>query len=201
MKNRIPLLVLVLLLAIVAGACAKAEASGPPDIKYGRDICVQCGMIVSEAKFAAAYTTPGGTKLSFDDVGDLLLYQRSESDPIDPNEAWVHDYVTEEWVPVSDAFFVPTLSVATPMGHSIISFADEASARAFASDVDGEVLRWAVVADLPAMDGLVGHHHMGDDQADHAEMSSDESHDDDMDHGEMDQDGMTNDEMGSDSDK
>jgi copper chaperone NosL len=186
MRNRLPALILVLLLAIVASACAKAEAAGPPDINYGRDICVQCGMIVSEAKFAAAYTTPDGTKLSFDDVGDLLLYQRSESDPIDPNEAWVHDYVTEEWVPVSNAFFVPTLSVATPMGHSNISFADEASANAFASDVDGEVLRWAVVADLPAMDGLVGHHHMGHDEADHDEMSSDEPLDDDMDHDEMD---------------
>lgn len=190
MKTHKPLIGLLLALAVLLGACATAEAAGPPDIKYGRDICVQCGMIVSEAKFAAAYTTPDGTKLSFDDVGDLLLYQRSTGDPIDVNEAWVHDYETEEWVGVADAYYVPTLSVATPMGHSIISFADETRAEAFASDVDGEVILWGVVVKLPAMEGLIGHHHMGHDAADHDEMSSDESHADDMDHDEMDHDGM-----------
>jgi hypothetical protein len=152
-------------------------------------------MIVSEAKFAAAYTTPDGTKLAFDDTGGLLLYQRSIGDPIDPNEAWVHDYDTEEWVTVADAFFVPTLSVMTPMGHGIISFSDEARANAFASDVDGEVILWDVVLELPAMDGLVGHHHVDGEGMDPSDMD----HTDDMEHDEMDHDGMSNDEMGTDS--
>jgi nitrous oxide reductase accessory protein NosL len=195
MRNRLSLLGLVLLLAIVASACAKAEASGPPDIKYGRDICVQCGMIVSEAKFAAAYTTPDGTKLSFDDVGDLLLHQRAADDPIDVNEAWVHDYETEAWVTVDEAFFVPTMSVSTPMGHSIISFADEVRADTFARDVDGEVIVWDVVLRLPTTNGLVGDHHMGHGQTDNDEMSSD-----DMVTGEMDHDTMDSDEMHSDAD-
>ncbi len=180
MRDRISLLVLALALGLLAAACGTAEAAGPPDIKYGRDVCVQCGMIVSEARFAAAYTTPDGTKLSFDDTGDLLLYQRSTDHPIDVNEAWVHDYETEAWVPVGEAFFVPTLSVSTPMGHSIISFADESRANAFARDVDGEVILWDVVVKLPAMDGLVGHHHMDHDEADHEEMNHE-----DMDQEEM----------------
>ena len=196
MRDRVSLLGLVLVLGLLAAACGTAEAAGPPDIKYGRDICVQCGMIVSEARFAAAYTTPDGTKLSFDDVGDLLLYQRSTDHPIDVNEAWVHDYETEAWVPVGEAFFVPTLSVSTPMGHSIISFADESRATAFARDVDGEVILWDVVVKLPAMDGLVGHHHMGHDQADHDEMSSEQMPTDEMDH-----DSMDHDEMHKDSDE
>jgi nitrous oxide reductase accessory protein NosL len=191
MRNRLPLLGLILALAVVASACATAEASGPPDIKYGRDICIQCGMIVSEAKFAAAYTTPDGEKLAFDDTGDLLLYQRSTGDPIDPLEAWVHDYETEEWVTVADAFFVPTESVTTPMGHGIISFSDRARAEAFAADVDGEVILWEVVVTLPAMDGLVGHHHMDDEEMDHEAMD----HSDDADHEEMADDGMTHEEM------
>jgi copper chaperone NosL len=196
MTNRVSLLVLIAALAVLAAACSTAEAAGPPDIKYGRDICVQCGMIVSEARFAAAYTTPDGTKLSFDDVGDLLLYQRAADDPIDVNEAWVHDYETEAWVTVDEAFFVPTLSVSTPMGHSIISFADEGRADTFARDVDGEVIVWDVVLRLPAMSGLVGDHHMGHGQAEIDEMSSDE-----MPTGEMDHDSTDSDEMHSDADQ
>ncbi len=191
MKNRVSLLVLSMGLSLLAAACGRAEAAGPPDIKYGRDVCIQCGMIVNEAKFAAAYTTPDGTKLAFDDVGDLLLYQRSTGDPIDPIEAWVHDFETEDWVTVTDAYFVPTQAVTTPMGHGIISFADEARAEAFASDVDGEVILWDVVLKLRAMDGLVAHHHMHVEAIDHDTMD----HTEDMDHDEMDHDGMSHDEM------
>jgi nitrous oxide reductase accessory protein NosL len=207
MRNRFSLLGLVLALAVVAGACAAAEAAGPPDIKYGRDICIQCGMIVSEEKFAAAYTTPDGEKLAFDDTGDLLVYQRSTGHSIDPIEAWVHDFETEEWITVADAFFVPTQSVTTPMGHGLISFSDEARAMAFAADVDGEVILWDVVLELPAMDGLVGHHHMDGEEMDHETMDHSEmgegemDHMDDMDHDEMEHDGMSHEEMHPDSDE
>lgn len=194
MRDRSPIIGLMLALLVLAGACSTAEAAGPPDIKYGRDICVQCGMIVSEARFAAAYTTPDGTRLSFDDLGDLLLYQRDVGDPIDANEAWVHDFETEAWLTIEEAYYVPTLSVSTPMGHSILAFGDEGRALAFAHDVDGEVIRWDVVEGLPAMGGLIGHHHMGHDEADHEEMSADEMHSDEMDHDSMDHEGMESDE-------
>jgi hypothetical protein len=46
------------------------------------------------------------------------------------------------------------------MGHSILAFDDEARAQAFASSVDGEVVLWDVVFEMPQQDGLVGHHHM-----------------------------------------
>ena len=100
----------------------------------------------------------------------------------------MHDFETEEWLTVGEAFYVPTLSVATPMGHSILAFANEARATAFANDVDGEVILWDVVEELPAAEGLVGHHHMGHDEADNEEMTSEESHSDEMEHEGMDQD-------------
>jgi len=48
--------VVAVLTMLTLSACSSSDASGPPEIQYGRDICVQCGMIASEAKFAAAYT-------------------------------------------------------------------------------------------------------------------------------------------------
>lgn len=149
-------------LAMLASACGTADATGPPDINYGRDVCLQCGMIVSEEKFAAAYTLDSGEERSFDDLGDLILYVRAANETIDPLKGWVHDYETEEWVDLANAHFVPTLSVSTPMGHSIIAFADAASAAAFAADVDGEVINWATVEQLPVSNNLVGTHHHDD---------------------------------------
>ncbi|MDJ0792314.1 MAG: nitrous oxide reductase accessory protein NosL [Acidimicrobiia bacterium] len=150
------------LLAVVAAGCATANASGPPEIQYGRDICVECNMIISEARFATAYRLADGSSKKFDDVGDMVVHLDETGDA--PTEVWVHDFETEDWVAAEVAFFVPTLSVASPMGHSILSFSDETRAQSFAHDVDGHVIDWATVRTLPAMNGLVGHHHMHEDE-------------------------------------
>jgi copper chaperone NosL len=159
---RLRAIAFVMLVSVVLTACgAGSDANGPPDIQYGRDVCVQCGMIINEEKFAAAYTLDDGTEKSFDDVGGLVLHQRETGDVLNLENTWVHDYETVDWVDVQNAYFVATLSVSTPMGHSILAFSDEARAQAFASSVDGEVVLWDVVFAMPAQDGLIGQHHDG----------------------------------------
>jgi len=107
---------LILLLTVALAACTGAAAAeGSPDIKYGRDICVQCGMIISEENLAAAYTVDDGTEKIFDDLGGLLLHQRATGDTLDPEHTWVHDFETAELVDVANAYFVATLSVSTPI--------------------------------------------------------------------------------------
>ena len=170
-------IVLFSLLAMVAAGCAAADASGPPEIQFGRDICVECNMIISEARFATAYRLADGTTKKFDDVGNMVLHLNDTGDA--PSDVWVHDFETEAWVTAETAFFVPTLSVASPMGHSILSFSDEGRAQTFANDVDGEVIDWATVRALPIVHGLVGHHHMHGDEMD--EMSHDMDSADGMD--------------------
>ncbi len=163
MNQRLSRMVMMILVGLLVAACGSADTSGPPDINYGRDICVQCGMIISEARFAAAYELADGTQKSFDDVGGLIVHQRQTGDSLDPEKTWVHDFETEEWVAVDVAYFVPTLSVATPMGHSIVSFSDADRASAFATDVDGEVIDWSTVMELPDVGGLIGDHHTDTD--------------------------------------
>jgi len=158
--KRLRLISFAAVLAVAAVSCSSANAGGPPDIKYGRDICVQCGMIINEEKFATAYEVADADDLIFDDVGGMVLYLQDTGDDIDADLAWVHDYETEEWVVASAAFFVPTLSVTSPMGHSILAFSDEGRADTFANDVGADVITWATVVSLPATEGLIGHHHM-----------------------------------------
>lgn len=171
---------LVIAVAVVATACGTADASGPPEIRYGRDICVECNMIISEQRFAAAYRLADGTAKKFDDVGDMVIHLDRTGD--EPTDTWVHDFNTEEWVEATAAYFVPTRSVASPMGHSILSFADESEAHVFAMDVGGEVISWDAVLALPTMNGLVGHHpdHAHDivDRQEGHDHSHDDSHGD-----------------------
>ncbi len=151
-------LILVAVVAVIGAACGTAAADGPPDIKYGRDICVQCNMIISEIGHAAAYRLDSGIEKKFDSVGEMLVHGHLH-DEFDEAEAWVHDLWTEEWVRAERAFYVPTLSVASPMGHGVFSFGDRASADQFAADVDGEVLEWEMLLLLPVVDGRIGGAH------------------------------------------
>lgn len=150
-------------LMLLASACAgSAAADGPPEINYGRDLCVNCGMIISEERFAAAYRLPDGTERIFDDLGGLIRHGQ-ETGELDVADVWVHDYETEEWVAAEDAHFIVTRSVATPMAFGIVSFGDEARAAGFAHGLDASVVSWAAVRDLPVAE-LVD---PGDDHDDH----------------------------------
>ncbi|MDJ0498410.1 MAG: nitrous oxide reductase accessory protein NosL [Acidimicrobiia bacterium] len=172
-----------LLAALVAGCSSPAAANGPPEITYGRDICIECNMIISEPRFAAAYRLNGGDAKAFDGIGEMVKHGRRTGDFADVAFAWVHDFDTEDWVLVDDAFFVVGRSIVTPMGHGIVAFATEAAAAEHADRLGGVVMMWKEVKDLPLSDrGLLGHHHehMTGEESDHM----DAEHSDPMDHPE-----------------
>ena len=139
--------IISVLLALALGACNTPEASGPPEIKYGRDICEECGMIIDDERFAAGYRRSDGSEQVFDDLGGLLVSVRGTTE-LNDTEVWVHDYQTKMWIRTDDAFFVRTDEVVSPMGYGILSFSDEARAVAFTEGHQDEVLNWASVLAL-----------------------------------------------------
>lgn len=143
--------------ALVLVAACGGSASEPPVIEYGRDVCVDCGMIIEEPRFAAAYRA-GGEERLFDDIVDMVVYG-VESGEIGSAAAWVHDYGTEEWVAAPDAVYVSG-PIATPMGGGVVAFADEPAAAALAAEVGGETLAWDDLVQLAETGGLrQGHAH------------------------------------------
>lgn len=139
------LLVLGLLLGALAGvegACGGSDASGPPSIEYGRDMCAECHMIISDERFASAYRTSGGEVRIFDDPGDLVS-QGLRKGELDGAEVWVHDYGTRKWVDGSKATYVVGADgVQSPMGWGVAAYGRAADARAFAGDSRGRVVAW-----------------------------------------------------------
>jgi copper chaperone NosL len=154
---------------VVVSACGGvATASGPPDINYGRDICIECGMIIDDPRFAATYRLTDGTEKVFDDLGGLIVQGRETSE-LEGAEVWVSDFEEEVLINADGAFYVPTMGVTSPMGHGILAFSDESRAMEVAADLGGEVLDWETTQQLPVVDGLVGHHHQMDESMDHDE--------------------------------
>jgi copper chaperone NosL len=122
--------------------CSAAER--PPEIRLDRTACARCGMLVSELAGAAVYRTASGEVRAYDDLGCLLgdLADGVGHD-VAPAAIWVHDHDTDTPLRASEAAFVRSPALRTPMGGGLVAFADVAAATAFASGSGGEVLRWA----------------------------------------------------------
>lgn len=157
----------LVLLALLLAACAGPAPGSAPELVLGRTVCEECGMIVSDLRYAAGYVDAGGDHV-FDDIGGLLshLARRSDGEAVTP---WVHDHEDPAWVRASDAFYVRGTRVSTPMGFGIAAFADRADASRFAGEVEGAVLGWDdLLADARA--GTISAH----DHNDHSEGDGDD---------------------------
>ena len=176
MKKLLLALLLILGSMPAAGCSPQAKADAPPEISYGRDICIECNMIISEPRFAASYRLDNGETKSFDGIGELLKHVHRMGELPAVADAWVHDYNTKDWILANEASYVAGREVVTPMGHGIVAFATESAARDFASDVGGMLMTWQELLSLDVGDnGLVGDHHQGD----HEGLDQSEAHDHD----------------------
>jgi nitrous oxide reductase accessory protein NosL len=98
-------------------------------------------MILSEEAHAAAYRLSDGELHIFDDLGDMVLFTRLNSDK-DVAVFWVHDFQTGEWMQAPDAYFVATDDLITPMAHGIVAFTYKAGAEHLAVEHNAPIYRW-----------------------------------------------------------
>lgn len=137
MKRRFLLALLFVLLFLVA--CAPdVSLDEPPEIRYGEDECDRCRMIISDARYAAAYKTEEGAARRFDDIGGMLAYHVEQQEAV--HIFWVHDAGSQVWVRAEEATFVLSPTLQTPMGFGITAYNSEEKAKAAAAADGGEVL-------------------------------------------------------------
>ena len=126
--------------------CGRVDPDHPPKIHYGRDVCDECGMIISEKQFAAASVDRDGNITKFDGIGCLILYQAKHPSAVQWN--WVHDYQSEEWIEVDNAFFVNTEKLVTPMAFGLVAFSSKRVASQFVHEEGGALVE---LNELPAI--------------------------------------------------
>lgn len=139
------------------GGCSEVNPHQPPVLRVGLDECARCGMLISEARYAAgaAEIRQGRwTWALFDDVGCLLDHLQRRLDgsgqgasAASPGPAWVCDYITEKWVRAESAAYVVAepSRLSTPMASGIVAFEAPGQAQAVQERVGGQVLDWAGV--------------------------------------------------------
>lgn len=91
--------------------------TGPVEVRWGKENCDYCGMLVDDPRYAAQVR--GGPKAKvwkFDDLGDAILWLASQSFAEEPKtELWVGDCETGKWIDGKSAWYLS--GHATPMAH------------------------------------------------------------------------------------
>ncbi len=102
------------LMLLVAGC---GEQSGPVEIKYDRDVCEMCGMIISTPRYVAEVRLADGKIHKFDDIGDVVTWlEKNCVAPEQAREIWVmNSQDGRTWLDARRVFFARGLS---PMNYN-----------------------------------------------------------------------------------
>jgi len=91
-------------------ACDKNE-TGPVEVKWDRDACERCRMVLSDRMHAAQIR--GGPKdkkskvYKFDDIGGAILWLQDKPWKEDARtEIWVNDHRDGHWIDARNAWFI-----------------------------------------------------------------------------------------------
>lgn len=111
------------LLLLLLSACSGAPDSGPVTVKWDRDTCARCSMVLSDRFHSAqvrATTEPGKRSkvFMFDDIGCALIWLEDKPWRDDPQtEIWVTDQRSGAWIDARSAHYIP--GKVTPMEYGL----------------------------------------------------------------------------------
>lgn len=96
------------LVASLTVACWQSPTTGPREIKWDRETCERCQMVISERPHAVQIRETGERRVhAFDDLGCALLWldERRVVDAKPHREVWVRDSAGAEWIDAHTAHF------------------------------------------------------------------------------------------------
>ncbi|MEX0876244.1 MAG: nitrous oxide reductase accessory protein NosL [Phycisphaerales bacterium] len=128
--------------------CRAKTDEGPPDIRLGESVCVECGMIVSDERFGTATIIDGvrgREPLIFDDFNCQMNYEAEHAELV-ILDRWSRDYDTLEWFHTHQGWFVESPELRTPMASNLAAYARRDDADTKAEDLNADVIaadqRW-----------------------------------------------------------
>lgn len=126
---------------LVILSCKNDSKIEPVEIYYGEDVCEKCKMIISEKLFSAEYLIDKGKTKKFDDLGCMFHYIAEEEVNKDKiSSIFVIDYYNNRWINGSDAYYVWSKNLTTPMDHGFVALKKKESAEELANSTNGEVI-------------------------------------------------------------
>ena len=121
---------LLVMLFMFLASCGEDVLTGPAEVKWDRDNCQRCKMMLSDRQYAAEVRYMASDKQSqvykFDDLGCAVIWLQDKSWRNDATtEIWVTDQNTGKWLDARKAYY--SKDRVTPMGYGLGAQADRGS--------------------------------------------------------------------------
>lgn len=130
-------------LALLLAACSQE----PVEIHYGSDECRHCKMMITDPRFASQIVTEKGKAYTFDSIECMAVYYRNQAEELQGARLWVNNFDRPgEWLDASDAQYVKSKEVQSPMGESLLAFPSRKQAQSHLRDKAGIRLGWEEVS-------------------------------------------------------
>lgn len=114
---------LLLAALLLLAACSGDPGTGPVEVRWDRDVCARCNMVLSDRRHAAQVRhtpTDGGRSqlYRFDDIGCAVLWLAQQPWRDQPGvEIWVTDHRDGRWLDARQAHYVT--GQLTPMQYGL----------------------------------------------------------------------------------
>jgi copper chaperone NosL len=130
----------IILLVSIMSACSVE----PEPIQYGSDACHACKMTLMDKKFGAELVTKKGKVYKFDDVNCMLNFFNSVENA---HEEFKYKLVVDfmqpaKLVDASNAFYLKSREIKSPMSSQIAAFENQESMDALKQKWGGIYLVW-----------------------------------------------------------
>ncbi|PKV49275.1 copper chaperone NosL [Aquimarina sp. MAR_2010_214] len=133
--NKIPLFILTI---VFLNSCSVQ----PEKIHYGEDNCHYCRMTIVDKIHGAEVVTKKGKVFKFDAIECMINYS-AEVDKEEISLYLSNHYDTpEELIDATQATFLISKNISSPMGAFLTSFEDKASAEKIKSEKGGDLFTW-----------------------------------------------------------
>ncbi len=140
MRRLVPPRRLALIAAVFLAACHARE---PEPIVLNEDQCGYCRMTIADARFGGEAILPTGRVKKFDSAECLAAWARS-TPAGQRGDVFVIDLQHPgTFVPAATAGFLKDAMLKSPMGGSMLGFADTARAEQQRTVLGGRVMTWA----------------------------------------------------------
>ncbi|MBK6832775.1 MAG: nitrous oxide reductase accessory protein NosL [Bacteroidetes bacterium] len=143
MKKQNISVVVILALLFSFSSCQPKQ---PDAIKINTDNCDNCGMTISNPKFAAVLFTSKGRTYKFDDISCLLVYKNDNIEKANGAGLYVTNFLNDnQLLPAEKAVYIIGDNVKSPMGGNIAAFENKESANKYAIDLSAEFIDWSAI--------------------------------------------------------
>ncbi|MBP8034465.1 MAG: nitrous oxide reductase accessory protein NosL [Bacteroidia bacterium] len=145
-KNSKNQYIAIMALPIMLVSLFSCEPTKPDAIKLNSDNCDNCGMTISNPKFAAVLFTTKGRTYKFDDISCLLDYKNDNKEKALNAGLYVANFLSDnKLLPVEIAVYIKGENVKSPMGGNIAAFENKESANTYAVDLAAEFTEWNTI--------------------------------------------------------